>query len=289
MATVSVIIPSFNASGYIKRSLDSVLSQGYKEIEIIIVNDGSTDNLETVLASYMDDKRIKYVKTENRGVSHAINVGLGLAGGEYISFLHADDLFMRGKIGKQVAFMEAKRNCHISYTNENYFLDGTGYAVESRNFHFSGDIFYFLKRSNFIHMSTVMARRSALEGNALDEKLACHEEWDLFLRLAGNGMKFFYIDSILSSICVHSGNLSFDKNIMGVTRHEVGKRARALWGDFKNDINFYSINGINNFMRYAKFKMRAFCIGFPGNKKFNPRSPREILETMRLERKGITA
>ena len=277
MSKVSVIIPVYNASVYIGRALDSVLSQDCQNLEVIIVNDGSTDDSEGVIKRYLGDKRVKYLATENRGVSHAINIGLKEVSGDYVCFLHADDKFLPGKIRKQLSLMERFPGCGVSYTDESYFLEGSSHShIESPYFHFSGDIFYLLKRSNFIHMSTAMLGREIFEKVALDESLACHEDWDLFLKLSARGVKFLYLNEVLSSISVHSKNLSFDTAVMDATRTKVGKRARELWHDFKRNINLYSAMGISNLKRYSTFKIYAMIINFPRHKKFNPKSPREM-------------
>ena len=277
MSKVSVIIPVYNACIYISRALDSALNQDYYDLEIIIVNDGSTDGLEDVVQRYLDDKRVKYFVTENRGVSHAINVGLKEATGDYVCFLHADDKFLPGKIRKQLSLMERFPGCGVSYTDESYFLEGSNRSpIKSPYFHFSGDIFYLLKRSNFIHMSTAMLGREIFEKVVLDEGLACHEDWDLFLKLSARDVKFLYLNEALSSISVHSENLSFDTKVMDATRTVVGKRARDLWHDFKRNINFYSAESIWNLKRYITFKIYGMIIDFPKHKKFNSKSPREI-------------
>ena len=281
MPKVSVIVPVYNASAYIERALDSALSQDCQNLEVIIVNDGSTDDLQNVIERYLGDKRVKYLATEQRGVSHAINVGLKEATGDYVCFLHADDKFLPGKIRKQLSLMDRFPGYGVSYTDESYFLEGAKTLVKSPYFHFSKDIFYFLKRSNFIHMSTAMLKSEVLKSETLDEGLKCHEEWDLFLRLSRKGVKFLYLDEILSSISLHRKNLSADTDVMAKTRTIVGRRARALWKGFKKSINLYSIRGILNLKRYIAFKTYAVMLGFPNHKKFNPKSPGEILREVR--------
>lgn len=267
MSKVSVIIPAHNASAFIGGALDSVFSQGYDNLEVAVVNDGSTDDLEVVLKSYLKDGRIIYTVTENRGVSGALNTGLKMISGDYVAFLHADDRFLPGKIARQVASMKMYPRHDVSYTNENYFLEGSNNFVPSTYFHFGGDIFYFLKRNNFIHISTTMFKRSSLSGLRFDEALQCHEDWDLFLRLAANGAHFLYIDEILSSICMHQKSLSTNTQVMDVTRLEVGTRAKSLWKSLKRD----------DFMRYIRLKTQALLIGFPNNKKFKYKTPMEML------------
>ena len=278
MRKVSVIIPAYNASGHIGRALNSVFAQTYPEIEVVIVNDGSTDKLKDVLQPLMKEGAIKYIETQNRGVSHAVNTGLKSTTGDYMCVLHADDMFLPEKIEKQILFMERFPECGVSYTNEEYFLDGAEKTIESTYFHFSGDIFYFLKRNNFIHASTAMFKSDILRAESFNERLECHEEWDLFLRLSAKGIKFLYIDEVLSKICFHQKNLSSDSRTMDTTRQMVGKHAKQLWKEFKEKINAHSVSGLSSLTRYAVFKIHAALIGFPNHERFNRKTPKELFK-----------
>lgn len=117
---VSVIMPVFNGSNYIKESLGSVLAQTYKNIEIIIINDGSTDNTEEIVRSFKD-KRIRYFKKENGGVATALNLGIHKMNGNYFSWLSHDDVYSVDKIEKQIAALRKlniyKRDKTILYSN----------------------------------------------------------------------------------------------------------------------------------------------------------------------------
>ena len=89
---LSVIIPNYNSGKYLRRCLDSVINQTYKDLEIIIINDGSTDDSIKILNEYSEkDKRIKIIDQENKGVSFSRNVGLDISTGELIAFVDADD------------------------------------------------------------------------------------------------------------------------------------------------------------------------------------------------------
>ena len=109
-------MPSYNTSSYIADSIQSVLAQSYKDWELIIVDDCSTDNTDYVVKPYLSDKRIKYIKNEkNCGAAVSRNKALLEAQGKWIAFLDSDDLWMPNKLKKQVSFME-KNNYHFSYT-----------------------------------------------------------------------------------------------------------------------------------------------------------------------------
>ena len=99
---VSVVIPTYNRAWVIKEAVDSVLAQDYKDFELIIVDDGSTDNTSDVLASYGEDVRVLF--QENRGVSAARNRGVAEASGHFVAFLDSDDLWLPKKLSIQVEF-----------------------------------------------------------------------------------------------------------------------------------------------------------------------------------------
>lgn len=109
---VSVIIAVFNGEKYIKEAIESVLNQTYKDIELIVVDDGSTDNTKGIITSYL---KVKYVYQENKGEGAARNLGTGLAEGEYVAFLDADDLCKVDKIEKQVRILQSNPEIDVVY------------------------------------------------------------------------------------------------------------------------------------------------------------------------------
>lgn len=120
---VSVIIPAYNAENTIVQTLTSVFTQTYAQIEIIVVNDGSTDETASILANYKN--KIKIITTVNKGVSHARNLGLSYANGKYIQFLDADDLLLPEKLDLQVKRLE-ENNADIAYGNWERFTEVDG-------------------------------------------------------------------------------------------------------------------------------------------------------------------
>ena len=101
---VSVIIPTYNRASFLARAIESVLKQTYKNFEIIVVDDGSTDNTKEILEPLKD--KIKYILTENKGPAHARNTGMQVANGKYIAFLDSDDAYLPIKLESQVSFLE---------------------------------------------------------------------------------------------------------------------------------------------------------------------------------------
>lgn len=114
---VSIIMPSFNTAAFIKDSINSVLAQSYREWELLIVDDCSTDGTDDVVAPFLQDRRIKYLKNkENLGAAMSRNRALCEAKGRWVAFLDSDDLWMTDKLEQQIGFME-RNGYHFSYTN----------------------------------------------------------------------------------------------------------------------------------------------------------------------------
>ena len=113
---VSIIMPSYNTANYIGESINSVINQSYKNWELIIVDDCSTDNTDEVIKDFLKDSRIKYLKNkENSGAAISRNKALRMAKGEWIAFLDSDDLWNHKKLEKQIKFMEQNKY-NFSYT-----------------------------------------------------------------------------------------------------------------------------------------------------------------------------
>jgi glycosyltransferase involved in cell wall biosynthesis len=121
--TVSVIIPTYNSANFIGNAVQSVLDQTDTIFEIIVVDDGSTDDTPLVLEPFKD--KIRYLATENRGAAHARNTGMKAASGKYIAFLDADDLYLPGKLALQVDFIEAYPEVDIVATEASSMVGNT--------------------------------------------------------------------------------------------------------------------------------------------------------------------
>jgi glycosyltransferase involved in cell wall biosynthesis len=168
MPKVSVIIPTYNSASYIIEAVESVLNQTYKDFEVIVVDDGSTDNTHTLLEPYLD--RIMYRFQENRGESIARNEGIRIAQGEYITFLDSDDWWMPSKLERQVPLMEAIPEAVLAYAYS-ITVDDKSQPIKFRGRPYVGrgeaglsSIFDRLVISNCItNANTVIVRNEILE------------------------------------------------------------------------------------------------------------------------------
>jgi len=208
---VSIVIPAWNAERYIREAVDSALAQTYSAIEVIVVDDGSTDGTRALLESYAAAKRIVYIYQENKGLAGARNAGIRAAKGEYIALLDSDDVFSPGKVEKQVAVFEAHAEYGVCYSDIVHFTD-----TEPREFYHhryvypSGNILEPLLHRQFLNPLATVARKDVFERfGYFDETLRRSEDWDLWLRWAHAGVRFFYLDEPLAYYRMRLvGNLS---------------------------------------------------------------------------------
>jgi len=223
---VSVIIPAFNLGSLIVYSLESLINQGYQNWECIVVDDGSSDNTEEIVQSYVKrDKRIVYVYQKNGGLSKARNAGLSRARGAYIQFLDADDLIESRKLQCHVQYLENNPEVDIVYGDARYFR--TERPGERRNSMSDIDLPWMPKvsgsgkeiqeallRMNIMVVSAPLLRRRIIDRVGLfDEELPLLEDWDYWIRCAVRGGRFQYLDEdgALSLIRWRPNSLSKDR------------------------------------------------------------------------------
>ncbi len=185
---VSVVIPTYNYAHFICNAVDSVLAQTYQDYEIIVVDDGSRDNTGDVLAPYGD--RIRCVRQENAGPSTARNKGIGLAQGELIAFLDADDCWLPDKLEKQVRFLDANPEFGMVFSDMSHCVDGDmvhAAYLRERGYRYvaQGSIYNNLLREGFIFTPTVMLRSKCLDLVGVFDVTMCNcEDVDLWFRMA---------------------------------------------------------------------------------------------------------
>jgi glycosyltransferase involved in cell wall biosynthesis len=180
---VSVIIPTYNRARIIEEAVDSVLAQDYKDFELIIVDDGSTDNTSEVLAPYGNEASILF--QENKGVSAARNRGIAEASGMLIAFLDSDDLWLPQKLSAQVEFFNQKPEALICQTEEVWVRNGIRVNPGRRHKKPSGMIFEPSLKLCLVSPSAVMIRRELLDRTGgFDETLPACEDYDLWLRIS---------------------------------------------------------------------------------------------------------
>ena len=180
---VSVIVPTYNRGWIIKEALDSVVDQAFKDFELIVVDDGSTDNTKDILESYPHD--IKVVHQQNQGVSAARNRGIASASGKLIAFLDSDDLWLPNKLATQVGFFNSTPDALICQTEELWVRNGVRVNPKERHKKPSGMIFEPSLALCLVSPSAVMIKSSLFDEVGLfDEELPACEDYDLWLRVS---------------------------------------------------------------------------------------------------------
>jgi glycosyltransferase involved in cell wall biosynthesis len=194
---VTTIITSFNKGPYLAEAVDSALRQDYGSQEVLVIDDGSTDNTRQMAESF--GHRVRYVYQDNRGQSNAKNRGIALARGDYIAFLDGDDRWREGKLARQMARMTEHPEVAVVYGRAIAFDHLRGLLPEkgpSGNLP-RGRVLDHLMMCNFIPFSSAVVRRACLSTvGGFDEGLRVAEDYDLWLRLAKDHL-FDYVDDTL--------------------------------------------------------------------------------------------
>ncbi|NLT51594.1 MAG: glycosyltransferase [Ignavibacteria bacterium] len=205
---VSVIITTFNGEKFIRESVESIISQTYTNLEIIIIDDGSNDGTADIIKS-IPDKRIKYFWTENNGHVAALNYGLSLANGDYVSILDHDDIAMPQKIEKQMKAILFDSD--ISIVSHNIFvineIGKTLYEIKLPKE--DEEIKKELRFQNIIsHSGVLYKKKIVLDAGGYREKYGKIADYDLWLRLRLNA-KFLNLDEMLLKYRKHINGQSF--------------------------------------------------------------------------------
>jgi glycosyltransferase involved in cell wall biosynthesis len=205
---VSIVITCYNYGRYLRESLASALAQTYARTEIVVVDDGSTDETAEVVKEFLAHGRLVSIRQENAGQARSKNAGIRASKGDFIAFLDADDRWMPEKIEKQMKLFDRKA-VGVAYTGRN-FIDGSGASVirEGGAKMRSGWVTKHLFVDNFVPFSSSMVRRECLEDvGVFDPSLRMAIDWDLWLRMSMK-YEFDFVDENLISYRIHSAQMS---------------------------------------------------------------------------------
>ena len=210
--TVSVVIPTYNRATVLDRSIDSVLAQTYTDFELIVVDDGSTDDTRDVIGEF-EDERIRYFRhEENEGVSAARNTGIREANGKFIAFQDSDDSWHADKLRKQMqAFEDGSSDVGVVYSGLWRVTDGgrtyvPGSEIQTKE----GDIHDALLHGNFVSTQVAVVRTECFEkAGGFDESLPYFEDWELWIRLSKQ-FEFALVDEPLVTAYLQSDSITND-------------------------------------------------------------------------------
>ncbi len=224
---ISVIIPTYNRAGVLKRAVESVYTQTFTDIEIIIVDDGSSDSTPELIGSL--DLAPRFIRIPHSGVSRARNVGIDASRGEWIAFLDSDDYWLPGKLRKQMDYLrsavppDGTESYLVCHTNEVWIRNGK--RINQGKRHAKKEGWFFLPSLNLclISPSSVLIHRSVLRATGyFDEGFRFVEDYDLWLRITARYPVGYVDEKLVVKTGGHEDQLS--RQINGIEGH----RLRAL-------------------------------------------------------------
>ena len=238
---ISVIIPAYDSEAFVTEAVDSALEQGYREKEVIVVDDGSRDGTPHVLRPYAERGDVRYIRRDNNGPSAARNAGIAAAQGRYIAFLDADDVLAPGYLGTVAGFLDHYPMVDFVFTNYEIFSD-SGPGIRSgvdrwRVFrqipHVRvGDgawIFteslskYIIRYGGFMTTSCVTVRKQVCAGPAAFREGFSYGEDDEFFARVNHACRTGYIDRVLMKKREHTRSLTHDKGrVLRNASHFIG-------------------------------------------------------------------
>ncbi|MCG6137601.1 MAG: glycosyltransferase family 2 protein [Nostoc sp. LLA-1] len=190
MPKVSVIIPAYNAMQYLPETISSVLQQTFSDFEVLIIDDGSSDNIKEWVLN-LTDKRVKLISQTNQGVSVARNTGINQAKGEYIAFLDADDLWYATKLEKQIRCLDNNPEIGLVHSWMAVINEEGKATGKFMNSDAEGDVWKQIVEKNTVACSSVMVRRCCFQrwGMFLPRQNECPvdvEDWEMWIRIAAH-------------------------------------------------------------------------------------------------------
>jgi glycosyltransferase involved in cell wall biosynthesis len=226
MTRVSVVIPAYNYARFLGETIQSVLDQTFRDFELIVVDDGSTDNTMEVVSSFKDN-RIQYIYQENGGLSSARNTGIKASKGEYIAFLDSDDIWLPENLELKVKLLDSHPDAGLVCSDAYFFDNNTGANLgrswhDPKRSHHRFDpvratrqpLMEILRWGFFIGpCATIVRRQVFIAVGYFDESISPHEDWDLFVRIVQH-FSIEIIDMQLLKVRVHSTSLSKNQEKM---------------------------------------------------------------------------
>jgi glycosyltransferase involved in cell wall biosynthesis len=220
----TVIIPTYNRENFIKDTIESVFAQTYKNWELIIIDDGSNDNTQSIVKSFKDE-RIRYIWQKNSGLNAARNTGIKNSRGEYISFLDSDDIWEPEKLAKQVEILDKKPDIGLVYCGTSLIDEKNNYIGKKPLITHRGYVLDKLVMYNFLYNgSCVLFRKSCLaKVGFCDETVVRMTDWEFYLRFSIY-FKFWGIDKYLLKYRIHQKAMSCDYELFVDSGFKILKR-----------------------------------------------------------------
>jgi len=263
---VSVILATFNGEkkGFLEKSINSVLKQSYDDYELIIIDDGSTDNTKQLCQKF-NNKKIKYYYHKNQGQTLSKNFGFSICKGKYICLIDDDDIWMNDKLEKQVKYYNNNKDKNIGIlTTWMELIDINGNFIGYKKKIEEGNVYEKIFYDNMVNVSSVMIKKEAIDKvGFFDPNLPLRQDWDLWIRIS-KYYEIHQLKEILVKYRIHENNIS--KNIDLTVKYSellLKKNLNAAPLSFnKKDIlgNFYFEQSENFYANYRMKEFRTYLI-----------------------------
>ena len=203
---ISVMMPTYNNAKYIKQAIESVYAQKYGNLEIIVVDDGSTDNTKEILKQY---KNIKYFYIEHKGISFARNTALANSKGEYVAFCDSDDYWLPEKLNTQVQYFKEHPNCEIVFTKYENIFENDELKKNKRAMHEK-----LIEDSFKQYLPSTILRKDLFDRfGTFDENFSGIEDAEFIYRISMKGINIkHYIDKVFYIRRIHGNNITLQQN-----------------------------------------------------------------------------
>lgn len=258
---VSIVIPVYNGEEYIEEAIESALNQTYKNIEIIVVNDGSIDNTKNIVKTYED--KIFYYEKENGGVATALNLGISKMKGDYFSWLSHDDLYHPDKIKKQIELLEKSKDkniiigCNVNIVNANRELMKENKIPEIAKNNISAYL-AFDQKIGLNGCSLLIPKKVFNDYGNFDENLKVTQDYDLWYRFSKH-VKFNFVDDNLVFSRQHENQGS--KKLISAVDYEVDRlHSRFIKNLSNKELLNYVNNNIDEYLLYFNQYKNMHCI-----------------------------
>lgn len=224
-AAVSVVIPTHNRASLLPRALRSVLEQTRIPDEVVVVDDGSTDNTTSVVEEEFPEVRL--LSQENRGVSAARNRGIMTTSGDWVAFLDSDDQWAPEKLERQLAALRLRSEFQVCHTDEIWIRNGRRVNPRRKHAKYGGRIFRYCLPLCAMSPSSVLIHRSVFERVGLfDEALPACEDYELWLRICSR-FPVLYLDELL--VVKYGGHPDqLSRNVWGLDRYRIQALEKIL-------------------------------------------------------------
>jgi glycosyltransferase involved in cell wall biosynthesis len=206
---IDVVIPTFNRAYCLKRTIDSVLSQTYKELKLYVIDDGSTDETKNLISQYQNESRLRYFYQNNKGVSAARNSGIKMGQAEWVAFIDSDDEWLPNKLETQVDFIKKNPNIRFIHSNEIWMRNGVRVNPKKKFDKSYHDLFKRSLEMCLISPSTVVMKKElCLQHGLFNEDFIVCEDYDLWLKILATEEVGFVSDFLIKKYGGHGDQLS---------------------------------------------------------------------------------